>query len=301
MSEAADPSAAPEETHAVDGAGETTTAPIPPHRRVLPRSVTVALMLPFLVFIAFASSSLWREARALMFDMTRARNSGVVGYTDIHPNPSYATRPRNWYREEGDVLHLWSGWKDNAHQWFRVKKGDLARERLTLPVGRDTVRAIDHPILETEGGDRWIRLPDDAPVIGLRNGDSRRAYPLRLLDKVQVINDAGPDQPFLVTFTPAFGLVEGVILFDPNVEGQRLTMGLTGYHYDQKPLLYDRGTESLWMVEETELVSLGGPKKGTRLKSLGRPTPVRWASWRDENPTSQLIVGADRKRTVPAN
>ena len=38
-------------------------------------------------------------------------------------------------------------------------------------------------------------------------------------------------------------------------KGQRLTMGLSGYLRDHKPVLYDRGTESLWVIEGDELKS----------------------------------------------
>jgi hypothetical protein len=283
------------------GAVPSTTPADAPVPAGLPRPVTVALMVPFLAFILYATGSLWREAQGLMVDMTRVRNSVIVGYTNIHPNPTYAARPRNWYREEGDELHLWSGWKDNSHQWFRIRKGELDRERLSLPVGRDTVRAIDHTILESQGGDRWVRVPDDTPVIGMRDGEWSRVYPLRLLDKVEVVNEPGQQQPLLITFTRSFGLLEAVTVFDPNLDGQRLTMGLTGYHYDRKPLLYDRGSESLWSIQDGHLVALAGPKKGAKLKSLGKPAPVTWASWRDENPGTRLIVGADRGRPMPTN
>ena len=83
-------------------------------------------------------------------------------------------------------------------------------------------------------------------------------------------------------------------------EGRRVTMGLTGYLHDSEPMLYDRGTESLWVTKPDGLRAISGPHKGAVLRRIGRPTPVSWAGWRSRHPRSRLVVGADRSHPKPS-
>ena len=56
---------------------------------------------------------------------------------------------------------------------------------------------------------------------------------------------------------------EAVSIFDASLNGHRVTMAATGYFHDGKPLLYDRGTESLW-VEERQTSLTGGRRQTSR-------------------------------------
>jgi hypothetical protein len=268
---------------------------------VLPKGLTIVLMVLLFGFILSQTQLLWSEWYALRDELTGARRNTVVGYQAIHPNPSYAEKPSNWFHDEGEYTLLWSGWKPGVgHGWFRVGRGDIDRSRIAGILGRDVIQAIDRPVVEVGGGRRWELIPSDEPMAALVVEGVPCVYPLLVLKNVEVVNDEVERRPVLVTFSPFAPEPDSIQVYDPMVEGRRVNMGLSGYFHDRKPLLYDRGTESLWVDRDENLTAIAGPMKGARLARAGRPSVVAWGDWRSRYPRSRLVVGADRSRNKPA-
>ncbi len=250
-------------------------------------------------FIAIEARSLYREFRSLREQQARTQLSAVVGYVDIHAEPSHAIRPADWYHDEGGQTLLWAGWREGKHEWFRIGRGELAREEVSLPMGRDVVRAIDHTIVEDRGGPHWAKVPDSALVAGIWRGGIRVVYPLLVLSKVEVVNDTIGEEPVLLVYRPFVPQREAVAAFAPIVDGHRITMGLSGYLMDNTPVLYDRGTRSLWLQRDGALAAIAGPLKGTALRTAEGIEILAWSDWRARYPESRLVVGADRKKARP--
>lgn len=269
-------------------------------RLVVTRGLVLVAIFALLTYIAGASRTLWDEWSVLQGDLARTRSTVAIGYSGITPHFSYAQSPSNWFHDEGSQTLLWGGWKDGVgHTWFRVAQGDINRARISPPIGRDVLRAIDHPLVESGGGTIWDRIPDEAFVAGHDIEGVETAYPLLLLDKVAVVNDVIADRPLLVTYNTLLPHEKRITIYEPTVAGQRVTMGLAGYFLDQSPLLYDRGTESLWVGDGESLMAVAGRYKGTRLPRIGHPEPVSWSRWRGLHPKGRLIIGADRSRASP--
>ena len=193
--------------------------PAPPPRRGRPawaRGIACVAMIPLIGFIGLSGRSLWGEWASLREDRVRMRESGVVGYLGIAPRPSYATKPPDWFHDEGDDALLWAGWKDGEHRWFRFGRGDIQARHLSLPIGKDSIQAIDHPVYEADGGLRWSRVPHEARVAAFEDDGVAFAYPLRVLDKVEVVNDQVNGRPVLVAFTP---MVDTVSVFEATWTG----------------------------------------------------------------------------------
>lgn len=258
-------------------------------------------ILGLLGYIGFIAPTLWGETTALLSDWSLAQEKAVVGYIDIHPLPNFAAKPKDWARPEGDDVLLWSGWspEEQTHRWFRVGRGQLDLARLHEPFGRDVVRAIDRTIVEGKGGTHWSRVPSTATVAPVEVDGVPIAYPWRVLEKVAVVNDEVAERPILVTFTPYRKPGESVHVYDPIHQGRRLTMGVSGHFDGERPLLYDRGTESLWVARDDGVHAVAGRMKGTALPMLARLTPTRWADWSETHPTGRLVVGADRTGAIP--
>lgn len=269
-------------------------------RRFLFRSKSFLLLGLLLGYVTVEVQTLWGELWELQHDRQRVRGTTVIGYEGIHPNLSSAAYPANWFRQDGEETLLWSGWdQEEGHRWFRVGRGELERSRISSPIGRDVIPAIDWPIVEVGGGPRWDRIPEDSRVAGLLTRGVASAYPVLLLSKVEVVNDEIASQPLLITFTPFLPIEDSIQVYDPVYEGHRLTLGSSGYLIDSRPLLYDRGTESFWMRVGPELRSIAGPLKGATLRRLGGLEPVSWSQWRERNPEGRLVVGSDRSRARP--
>ena len=289
------------------GEGEAEVAPrlvpdatgaAPRRRRSLwSRGVACLAMIPLIGYIGTEGQSLWAEWDSLRRDQARERASAVVGYMDINPEVSYARSPSNWTHDEGEESFLWACWKDGEHHWFRFARGDVDVRQLTLPIGRDVIRAIDYPVYEHDGGQTWARVPRDAPVIGFERDGSAVAYPMKVLQKVLIVNDRLGDRPVLVICSS-----DGdVSVYDANVEGRRVTLGHGGYFRGNRPVLYDRATQSLWAEGDEGMVALAGRLKGVSLKRLDSPKVVEWEGWRAGHPAGRLLVGADRSKGMPVD
>jgi hypothetical protein len=248
-----------------------------------------------LVVIGAELRVLWREWGWLQAERSWVRQTAVIGYPNIAPRISYAQRPADWFRQDGDFTYLWGGWDPRlGHQWFRINRGDLEEASISLPVGRDVYQAIDDPLIEAGGGPIWERIPAEAHVVGVNLGGVRAVYPLLVLDRVRIINDVIGRQPILVTYNRSVPPDASVKVYDAALDGERVTMGTSGYDQAGLPLLYDRGSESLWKDQGDALRAIAGRRKGRVLRQLAAPVPVAWGDWRGQNPGSRLLVGANR-------
>jgi hypothetical protein len=272
----------------------------PPATRspLLSRGLALIILVLLLGFIVVQAFTLWREWRMLRAELDRARHTTVIGYLNINPNPSYAASPKLWFRDEGEFTFLWSGWKPGiGHGWFKVGRGEVAFDQISGPMGRDVIQAIDWPVVEVGGGQCWEKIPWDAEVAGLVLDGITTVYPMLVLKKVEVVNDQIDNRPVLITFRPDKATVS---VFDPMHEGRRLTLGLSGYFFEERhPVLYDRATESLWQEDGEALVAFAGKLKGTRLARIGQPDLGTWGTWRSRHPKTRLIVGGDRSKGLP--
>ncbi len=283
----------------MSGIGMASTAERRPGTSRPVRVLAAIAGLVLVGFIAVEGAQLFSDYHALRQELANSHLNAVVGYQDISPMPSYATKPLNWVHEDGDHTMLWAGWTNGAHSWFQIRRGDLVMDQITHTWASDAVRAIDYPIFEQGGGDRWSKIPEEAQVAGLVHRGIDAVYPIDVLRKVEVVNDLFDEVPLLVLFTPFVVDDQAVTVFEATLAGQRITMGLTGYFLEGRQLLYDRGSRSLWTARAEALACVAGPKKGASLKLVSRLLPVAWAQWRADHPASRLVVGADRSRGKP--
>lgn len=263
--------------------------------REVSRPVLLAAIVPLLGFVVWQGPNLWQEWRELQADKAATRASTLIGYIGISPMAQYAQPPKNWMHEEGDDLLLWSGWNGAAgHSWFKAGRGDFDRKSLRGPTGRDVHRAIDRPIVEINGGVRWERLQDETHVVGLHLGNSYTIYPVTLLENVLIVNDRVGRDAAVIIYTPFVDAARAVNAYSSVVGSTRLTFGTSGYYSQQRPLLYDRATESLWRSDDAALTALSGFYKGTVLPRIASLPLQPWSSGRSRHPQTRLIVGADR-------
>lgn len=133
---------------------------------------------------------------------------------------------------------------------------------------RDGIPALSHPKFITATDANWLK-PDDR-VIGIEINGEHRAYPIRILNYHEIVNDRIGDTAFAVTYCPLCGTG---VAFDAEVAGKARQFGVSGLIYNSDVLLYDRQSESLWSQIMSKAVS--GPLKGTRLKKI----PIQHTSW----------------------
>jgi hypothetical protein len=270
-----------------DQAGTEPTKPEQMARRgrkpVVINSLAVVAIIGLIAFVAVEASELWHEWSMLQGDVSEAQRHAVIGFYDIAPIATYARAPSELYRQDGESTLLWSRWEHGVGH----------------PTAHYISRAIDYPVVENNDGTIWRRLPPDARVVGHTLEGTKCVYPVIVLGKVEVINDIVADHPFLIVVNLCESAEQEVSIFDAKLGEHRVTMAATGYFLDHKPLLYDRGSESLWVEDTGGLQAIAGKHKREKLPRVAALKPISWSDWKSGNPVSRLLVGADRSRGVP--
>ena len=164
---------------------------------------------------------------------------------------------------------------------------DLAKHSIPLDQivdggpGKDGIPAILNP--------RFISAPEatflleNDRVLGLTTNSEAKAYPIKILNWHEIVNDTVGGKPVVVTYCPLCGTG---IVFDAEVNGRQHTFGVSGLLYQSDLLMYDHQTESLW--SQIGMHAVAGPLTGEKL------TPIflehtTWAEWHAAHPSTLVL------------
>lgn len=149
---------------------------------------------------------------------------------------------------------------------------------------RDGIPAIDRPKFVAAA--RTSLRPADR-VLGLEHRGVARAYPVRILNWHEVVNDRLGGDPVTITYCPLCGTGMAFGARVPAAGGARdLSFGVSGLLFNSDVLLYDRATASLWSQLRQQAIS--GPLKGTLLKALPLEHTT-WEDWRRRHPGTEVL------------
>ncbi len=146
---------------------------------------------------------------------------------------------------------------------------------------RDGIPSIDQPHFIT--AEEVDFLSDDELVLGINIDGTQRAYPIRILNFHEIVNDQFGEQAIALTYCPLCG---SGIAFDAQVDGRKLDFGVSGLLYNSDVLLYDRQSESLWSQILSSAVS--GHYSGTQLQTIPL-TQTTWSDWKQQHPSTQVL------------
>lgn len=149
---------------------------------------------------------------------------------------------------------------------------------------RDGIPSIDHPRFLPAGKADYLKSQDR--ILGIARNGIAKAYPIRILDWHEIVNDRFGDEAIAVTYCPLCGTG---MAFDASMGDKTLKFGVSGLLYNSDVLLYDRQTESLW--SQIMRTAVSGPFKGQKLKSVAI-THTTWADWKSRHPDT-LVLSTD--------
>ena len=155
----------------------------------------------------------------------------------------------------------------------------------------DAIPAIDRPkYLEANNrnsleGDLYVR--DDELVIGIEVAGTRIAFPHKILDVHEIINDEIGGLPLSITYCPFTGTAK---IWNRELNGEILNFGVSGLLYNNNLMPFDRATESFWTQLDAWCVF--GPRKGQRLRQL-RYVETTWKSWLNMNEGTTTLLSDD--------
>ena len=167
---------------------------------------------------------------------------------------------------------------------------DFDLSEATVPIGeiypggppRDGIRSIDNPRFVEANKVKFLH-PDDL-VIGLELEGITKAYPIKILDRHEIVNDKFNDQSLTITYCPLCN--SGVAFRSPVLEGHPLSFGVSGLLYNSDVLMYDRQTESLWSQLLGKAIS--GRMAGEDLVIV----PIQilsWKNWKSRQPKTKVL------------
>ncbi len=147
---------------------------------------------------------------------------------------------------------------------------------------KDGIPALSQPkFVAVKQADNFMK--DEDRVLGVARNGRAKAYPIKILNWHEIVNDTIGKQAVVVTFCPLCGT--GMV-FDGKINGRNLTFGVSGLLYQSDMLLYDRKTDSLWSQIKGKAVT--GPLMGARLKLLSS-TQTTWREWKKTHPETLVL------------
>ncbi len=137
-------------------------------------------------------------------------------------------------------------------------------------VPRDGIPSINQPKFVSVGDANFIK--DKDRILGVFRNGIAKAYPIRILDYHEIVNDHFGEEAIVVSYCP---LCYTGMVFSAQAADFDFSFGVSGLLYNSDVLLYDRQTDSLWSQILSKAIS--GPLKGVTLSSL----PASHTTWRD--------------------
>jgi hypothetical protein len=150
---------------------------------------------------------------------------------------------------------------------------------------RDVIPPIERPVYV--GPDRIDILADDDLVLGyVAPSEQAYAYPIKILNFHEIVNEEFDGVPLVVTYCP---LCRSGVVYDRRLDGRELTFGNTSALFDNDMVMYDHQTNSYWWhIAGRGLV---GELSGAELDPLPSSTTT-WADWLERHPDT-LVLSTD--------
>ena len=146
---------------------------------------------------------------------------------------------------------------------------------------RDRIQPVYEPRYDAvEGGD-WLQ--DDDMVIGYASETDAFAYPVKILNLHEIVNDVIDGVPVLVSYCP---LCASGVVYSRELDGQVMIFGNTSALYESDLVMYDHQTGSYWFQVIGEAIV--GPLTGKRLKPLPSMTTT-WGRWKDLHAGTKVL------------
>lgn len=147
---------------------------------------------------------------------------------------------------------------------------------------KDGIPAIDKPLWGMIEDADFMKASD--LVIGLKYNGVAKAYPIKILNWHEVVNDTIAGMPIVVTWCP---LSHSAIVLERYRDLKTYSFGVSGLLHNNNLMLYDRETLSLW-PQITHTAVTGASRSTTLAVVASRLIP--WEDWKRENPTTLLLL-----------
>ena len=154
-------------------------------------------------------------------------------------------------------------------------------EELAVGADKDGIPSIDNPkFLNVEEVDY---LDDTDQMLVLKLGETIKAYPVRILDWHEIVNDQIDGLQIAITYCP---LTATGVCWNREINGEVSTFGVSGFLHHSNLIAFDRLTDSYW--SQISLNSLRGANIGRRL-SYYQMVEMSWKTIKENVPNAQIL------------
>ena len=150
--------------------------------------------------------------------------------------------------------------------------------------GKDGIPSIDTPKFVSANDDEIAYLSDSELIVGIVFGGVVRAYPHRILNWHESVNDQINSEKINISYCPLTGTAFG---WKGMVNSENTTFGVSGLLYNANLILYDRKTDSNWSQLGLQCVN------GKRIRDFPEVVQVietAWGVWKQFYPNTQVMT-----------
>lgn len=147
--------------------------------------------------------------------------------------------------------------------------------------GIDGIPALTNPRFIEAKDDNFLD-PDDL-IVGFFDGEEYKAYPHKILDWHEIVNESNGPFDYSIIYCPLTGTATA---WSGNLKNGNTTFGVSGLLYNSNIIPYDRSTMSYW--SQILGTSVNGENRGTEAQTY----PVietTWSNWKKMYPDSKVL------------
>ena len=149
--------------------------------------------------------------------------------------------------------------------------------------GKDGIPSIDFPIFIEADHFEAGYVNDEDLIMGLIRGDEVRAYPHKILDYHEIINDEIGGIPVSINYCPLTGTG---FAWKGELNIADSSYGVSGLLYNSNLILYDRNTDSNW--SQLKLQCINGPLI-QEIPETYSVIETNWATWKNMFPETLVL------------
>ena len=148
--------------------------------------------------------------------------------------------------------------------------------------GQDGIPSIDEPQFARASDTTYLDASDR--VVGVFVNGEYHAYPHRVLDWHEVINDSVDTDAFVISYCPLTG---SALAWDVSDDATNTEFGVSGLLYNSNLILYDRASGSRWsqMLQQ----SVWGDRSAERAEQI-QVIETSWQTWLSMYPDSLVLT-----------
>lgn len=179
----------------------------------------------------------------------------------------------------------------DARQWDitqAVYRYGFDPDRFLFGLGAFVVRPLIEPTVAAPGDSAYPGPAETFSVVGVAVGAVSRAYRITDIQSSEVVDDVIAGVPLAIFHSP---LVNATDVYSRVLDADTLTLSASGWVYDQRSVLFDYQTGSMWypIAGTGGLTCIAGVLFESMLPSLGFVV-TGWNTWRAMNAMTGFML-----------